>query len=250
MLYFKMCTMIKRIDYKAFTQMYHFNYRWYDPVIGRFIQQEPLGLDGPNQYHFCFNNPVNGFDPNGLQNQILEEYTWYGYMGNSDPLALHPLTSFERLHYQFGMGIRNTYNSLNNAWNFLNSEIWNPSIGLSGTFFFNEFGMNSESAYFWNLNLSLGGGSVDFCTNRENPGLIEAGVAIPSAIPIGPLIIPSRTISIGVDLWHGGRWYERPLNVHVGPSINILIVAEIRLKLFNQPWDGSKSDGLFGYFLK
>jgi hypothetical protein len=55
--------------------MYDFNFRLYDPVIGRFIQQEPLGLDGPNPYHFTFNNPVNSFDPNGLYN-VWNPFTW------------------------------------------------------------------------------------------------------------------------------------------------------------------------------
>jgi len=55
--------------------MYYFNFRWYDPVIGHFTQQEPLGIDGPNQYHFCFNNPVNGYDPNGLWN-LWNPFTW------------------------------------------------------------------------------------------------------------------------------------------------------------------------------
>jgi hypothetical protein len=35
--------------------------------LGRWISSEPLGLDGPNLYHFNFNDPVNGFDPDGLE---------------------------------------------------------------------------------------------------------------------------------------------------------------------------------------
>jgi len=61
--------------YDLRTNMYDFNFRLYDPVIGRFIQQEPLGLDGPNPYHFTFNNPVNSFDPNGLFN-LSNPFTW------------------------------------------------------------------------------------------------------------------------------------------------------------------------------
>lgn len=47
------------------TGLYYFGARWYDPVIGRWITREPTGADGPNLYHYCFNDPINGFDPNG-----------------------------------------------------------------------------------------------------------------------------------------------------------------------------------------
>lgn len=43
------------------TGLYYFVTRWYDPVIGRFITQEPTGIDGPNLYHYVFNNPINYF---------------------------------------------------------------------------------------------------------------------------------------------------------------------------------------------
>ena len=56
-------------SYDSRTHMYYFNFRWYDPVIGRFTQQEPLGIDGPNQYHYCSNNPVTKYDPNGLEEE-------------------------------------------------------------------------------------------------------------------------------------------------------------------------------------
>lgn len=42
-------------------------YRQYDPKTGRWLSQEPTGRDGPNLYHFVFNNPVRFTDPNGLE---------------------------------------------------------------------------------------------------------------------------------------------------------------------------------------
>ncbi len=45
----------------------YFGARYYDPSIGRFITQDPLGIvDGPNLYAYCRNNPVNWVDPWGL----------------------------------------------------------------------------------------------------------------------------------------------------------------------------------------
>jgi uncharacterized protein RhaS with RHS repeats len=40
--------------------------RWYDPVTGRWLSNDPIGISGGlNQYVFCGNNPVNFRDPYG-----------------------------------------------------------------------------------------------------------------------------------------------------------------------------------------
>jgi len=41
--------------------------RWYSPEMGRFISEDPIGLEGGiNYYVYVFNNPVNSTDPFGL----------------------------------------------------------------------------------------------------------------------------------------------------------------------------------------
>jgi RHS repeat-associated protein len=50
------------------TQLYYMRHRWYNPRIGRFMSEDPLGVAaGPNLYTFAGNDPVNGFDPSGLR---------------------------------------------------------------------------------------------------------------------------------------------------------------------------------------
>jgi len=43
-------------------------YRYYDPALGRFITQDPMGLEGGdlNFYAYCGSNPMTGIDPSGL----------------------------------------------------------------------------------------------------------------------------------------------------------------------------------------
>ena len=37
----------------------------YSPTSGRFLSEEPLGIDGPNLYWYTRNNPINLVDPTG-----------------------------------------------------------------------------------------------------------------------------------------------------------------------------------------
>ena|GEM_PF-761990 len=53
--------------------------RYYDPNIGRFINEDPA-LDGSNWYAYCENDPVNYIDPSGeLKKSILNKYKKNGY---------------------------------------------------------------------------------------------------------------------------------------------------------------------------
>ena len=42
--------------------------RYYSPLLGRFINEDPLGIagSGPNSYAYVFNSPTNLVDPFGL----------------------------------------------------------------------------------------------------------------------------------------------------------------------------------------
>ena len=55
--------------------LYHKRNRWYDPLIGRFIQRDPLGefadpLHYGDPYAFAGNSPWVNLDPYGLMSQI------------------------------------------------------------------------------------------------------------------------------------------------------------------------------------
>ena len=64
------------------------SYSPFNPSTGRFLSEEPLGIDGPNLYWYARNNPVNYIDPNGT----------------FPALILVPAA------YYFGVGVGATYN--------------------------------------------------------------------------------------------------------------------------------------------
>lgn len=47
------------------TGLYYYRARYYDPITGRFLSEDPI-RSGINYYAYCGNNPVNCRDPSGL----------------------------------------------------------------------------------------------------------------------------------------------------------------------------------------
>ena len=47
--------------------VYYYRARYYSPVLGRFISEDPLGFKAgdPNLYEYVFDDPTNFLDPNG-----------------------------------------------------------------------------------------------------------------------------------------------------------------------------------------
>jgi RHS repeat-associated protein len=57
--------------YDSETGWYYLNSRYYDPIVGRFLNSDesnyldPESINGLNLYAYCLNNPVNYYDDNG-----------------------------------------------------------------------------------------------------------------------------------------------------------------------------------------
>lgn len=60
-------------EWDADAGMYYNRARWYDPVLQRFVSQDPIGLEGGiNMYAYAGNDPINASDPSGLMASCYE----------------------------------------------------------------------------------------------------------------------------------------------------------------------------------
>ena len=62
----------------SLTGLMYYRARFYDPQLGRFISEDPIGLAGGiNSFAYVSNNPQNGVDPSGLYNEDVHYYLTY-----------------------------------------------------------------------------------------------------------------------------------------------------------------------------
>lgn len=71
-------------QYDSVTQQYYLRARYYNPVIGRFTQEDTYNADGLNLYAYCRNNPVYYVDPSGnicdsAAQRIMDKFSMVKY---------------------------------------------------------------------------------------------------------------------------------------------------------------------------
>ena len=57
------------------TQQYYLRARFYNPIIGRFTQEDTYRGDGLNLYAYCANNPVYYVDPSGFYKEVWKDFS-------------------------------------------------------------------------------------------------------------------------------------------------------------------------------
>lgn len=80
-------------QYDQETGQYYLRARYYNPVVGRFLQEDTYRGDGLNLYAYCANNPIVYYDPSGhgcespqqnKQPKTQGQETYYRTMSQSD----------------------------------------------------------------------------------------------------------------------------------------------------------------------
>ena len=66
--------------------------RFYNPVVGRFTQEDVYRGDGLNLYAYCGNNPVVYYDPSGYKKRVCPDSKTRAINDNKDVAGVTPKT--------------------------------------------------------------------------------------------------------------------------------------------------------------
>lgn len=158
--------------------IYYYRARFYDPLTGRFMVRDPLGLSAGdvNLYRYVGNNPVSLRDPFGLWSVTIA-YAW-GY-GAALTFGSHGGTHFVNLTAAVGAGGAFNINPFGEPPSYLKL---NPCVGESGAF---GVGVGYE----------IGAGIGGF-------GLAEIGVTHAGYWLVGAVITDGQYIGLGGPINH------------------------------------------------
>ncbi len=106
------------------TGLYYYRARYYDPEIGRFLNEDPLGFEaGINFYAYCSNNPINFNDPDGLDPAKLNQYAQQ-LLNNKN------LTDVERLSLAMDFAQQDNQGNVHAAMSDLTDVLAGPIPGI------------------------------------------------------------------------------------------------------------------------
>lgn len=133
--------------YDSNHELYHFWARSYSPMLGRWLQRDPLGyIGGLNLYQYVYSRPMNLVDPLGLyppdalvDQAILRGQLKYGH-GTKKERIDRGTELIKARSYGQGIGAGVIIGTIGGAYAVGTAPIWGPAVGRF-FFFFRKGGL-------------------------------------------------------------------------------------------------------------
>jgi len=182
------------------TGLYYYRSRYYSPLGGRFISEDPLGWEaGVNSYTYTLNSPTNFVDPSGLDIAVIENGPTIPYGGNN-PFGHTAIAITGHGVYSFGNDV--DLGSSTGAY------VWNQASKRDSVVYVIHTTPAQDAlalAYlqsFRTWRLPAHSATKDNCSTRSNKALDAAGVGrLPGTLEILPGSAGFRALLEGADAY-------------------------------------------------
>ena len=92
-------------QYDPITRQYYLRARYYNPVIGRFIQEDTYYGDGLNLYEYCRNNTITYKDPTGHNICATQRDLYHKYKEE----GMSPQEAYQKMRKELGLDSKSGY---------------------------------------------------------------------------------------------------------------------------------------------
>ena len=185
--------------YDTETGLYYVNARYYNPNLGRFLQTDPIGLQGgTNLYAYVGNDPINLIDPSGHCSQWSSQSPDMSIFGNSTPnVVLAPGANIAS-----GISVQQTPMQTLNG-----QPLQFPNQGAPGTY------PNTGNLYGYGIGVAYTAvNTYGYPVTSTGMTLSESVVLTSSTPQEAANFVTMDTAPSAVSQWPNGQFYDGIMN--------------------------------------
>nr|WP_228142288.1 RHS repeat-associated core domain-containing protein [Acinetobacter pittii] len=230
--------------YDELTKQHYNHNRFYNPVLGRYVEPDPIGLEGGlNPYIYAGANPINGVDPTGLDPD---------YLAMTDPAAYYELRAIEFGYDPYTREGANATAKAVQKEAFFDLLGWGIGRGAGGMLSKIEGKFFSNSVKVWKLPATSRGNQIEATLARtEYKDWFNVGQLNNGKFPLVDFQKGNNLVSLKSIDTTGTTWMRR-MQEHIddlgrGRATVNNVKANMILDLRVQPGGLNEAKSLIGY---